>query len=162
MQIIFVDLLLNLLEMEDLSNHGIGLPPNMVGLTDEQIEELHLKDEFAESCTPSGGFLFNKDPTGRRNGHQPLDNIQSMIKTAITDAKNMVSKKLIQENKQLSLKDVEQAMDILKGAVRICYPMDLPSHDPIKMEFLNIEDLSGKQVRLQSIFKRVSAKMIYF
>lgn len=137
--------------MEDLANHGIALPPNMVGLTDEQIEELHLKDDFAESCTPSGGFVFNKDLTGRRNGRQPPEKMQLMLKNAITDAKNMVNKKLVQENKCLTLKDVQQALDLLKGAVRICYPMDLPSHDPIKMEFMNIEDLSGKQVGIPEI-----------
>lgn len=120
----------------------------MVGLTDEQIQELHLKDEFAEFHTPSGGFFTNKDPTGRRNGQKPLDNMQLMLKTAINDAKNMVSKNLVSENKFLTLRDVQEALNILKGAIRICYPMDLPCHDPIKMEFMNIEDLSGKQVSL--------------
>lgn len=146
--------------MEELANNGIALPPNMVGLTDEQIEELHLKDEFADTCTPSGGFIFNKDSTGRRNGHQPLENMQNMIKNAITDAKNRVSKKLVQENKCLTIKDVQEALNILKGAVRIAYPMDLPSHDPIKMEFMNIEDLSGKQVNLLFCDKEKSGKAL--
>lgn len=55
--------------METLAEHGIFLPPNMQGLTDEQIEELKLKDEWAERCTPSGGSVFKKDDIGRRNGH---------------------------------------------------------------------------------------------
>lgn len=41
----------------------------MQGLTDEQIEELKLKDEWAEKCVPSGGSVFKKDDVGRRNGH---------------------------------------------------------------------------------------------
>ncbi|XP_063696110.1 cilia- and flagella-associated protein 298 [Culicoides brevitarsis] len=138
-------------EMEDLSNHGISLPPNMVGLTDEQIEELHLKDEFSESCYPSGGFVMNKDPTGRRNGQQPLANMQQILKNAIAEAKNLVTKKLVGENKCLTHGDVQKALDILKGATRICYPMDIPSYDPIKMEFMNIEDLHGKQASLEVI-----------
>lgn len=32
----------------------------MQGLTDEQIEELKLKDIWGEKCIPSGGFEFNK------------------------------------------------------------------------------------------------------
>ena len=40
----------------------------MQGLTDEQIEELKLKDEWAEHCQPSGGHTQNKDDIGRRNG----------------------------------------------------------------------------------------------
>jgi hypothetical protein len=44
------------------------LPPNMIGLTGEQIIELKLKDEFEDVCIPSGGFVENSDPVGRRNG----------------------------------------------------------------------------------------------
>lgn len=55
-------------EMEELAEHGISLPYNMQGLTDEQIEELKLKDEWAEKCVPSGGSVFRKDVMGRRNG----------------------------------------------------------------------------------------------
>ncbi len=53
--------------MELLAEHGTMLPPNMQGLTNEQVEELHLRDEWAESCVPSGGSVTNLDPVGRRN-----------------------------------------------------------------------------------------------
>lgn len=56
-------------EIEELAEHGVFLPPNMQGLTDEQIEELKLKDEWGEKCVPSGGSVFTKDDIGRRNGH---------------------------------------------------------------------------------------------
>lgn len=57
-----------LTEMEELAEHGITLPPNMQGLTEEQVEELKLKDEWADKCVPQGGVRENKDPIGRRNG----------------------------------------------------------------------------------------------
>lgn len=59
-------------EIELLVQHGVMLPPNMQGMTEEQVEELKLKDEFAEVCIPSGGFVMNLDPTGRRNGRGML------------------------------------------------------------------------------------------
>ncbi len=40
----------------------------MQGLTEEQIEELKLKDEWADKCEPSGGHVEKKDDIGRRNG----------------------------------------------------------------------------------------------
>lgn len=40
----------------------------MQGLTDEQISELHLVDEWADKCVPSGGVIECNDPVGRRNG----------------------------------------------------------------------------------------------
>lgn len=56
------------IEIELLAQHGILLPDNMQGLTEEQVVDLKLKDEFAEICVPSGGFMEKKDPVGRRNG----------------------------------------------------------------------------------------------
>jgi len=41
---------------------------------------------------------------------------------------------------------VQEALQILCGAVMIVYPMGLPPHDPIRHEFDNTEDLSGTQV----------------
>lgn len=55
-------------EISELSDHGVSLPPNMQGLTDEQIVDLKLKDECGEACKPSGGSVDCKDEVGRRNG----------------------------------------------------------------------------------------------
>ena len=55
-------------EIELLSNHGILLPPNMQGMTEEQVRDLKLVDEYADKIIPSGGFVENPDPVGRRNG----------------------------------------------------------------------------------------------
>ena len=41
---------------------------------------------------------------------------------------------------------VQEAIDVLRGAVVIVYPMGLPPHDPIRMEFENKEELDGTQV----------------
>lgn len=56
-------------EITELSEHGITLPPNMQGLTEEQIMELKLKDEWEDRCVPSEGPVLKKDEMGRRNGH---------------------------------------------------------------------------------------------
>lgn len=51
-----------------LAQHGVMMAPEMQGLTERQVEELKIKDSFAEVCIPSGGFVTNPDPVGRRNG----------------------------------------------------------------------------------------------
>lgn len=56
-------------EIPELADHGITLPPNMQGLTEEQIVDLKLRDEWEDKCVPSGGPVFRKDEIGRRNGH---------------------------------------------------------------------------------------------
>lgn len=138
-------------EMDELANYGPMLPPEIIGLTDEQVDELKLVDEYAEKCIPSGGWIYNRDPVGRRNGRQPQIKMQMIIKKAIDDAKQMVSKHMISEEKPLTLKHVQNAIDILRGAVIICYPMELPPHDTIFMEFTNTEDLTGTQASREVI-----------
>jgi hypothetical protein len=59
-------------EIEFLAKSGITLPYNMQGLTDEQISELKLVDEWSEKCIPSGGYIEKKDELGRRNGRGVL------------------------------------------------------------------------------------------
>lgn len=138
-------------EISELAKHGPMLPPDILGLTDEQVEELKLVDEHAEKCTPSGGWTYNRDPVGRRNGRQPQIQMQEMLNKAIDDAKEMVSKHLISDDRPLTLKQVQNAIGILRGAVTICYPMELPPHDPIYMEFTNTEDLTGTQASREVI-----------
>lgn len=138
-------------EMEELCEHGTLLPPDMMGLTDEQVQELKLKDEWGEKCIPSGGYIFNKDPIGRRNGRQPQANMQEVLKKAIEEARSMVDHKLVTHFKSLTLKKVGEAIALLRGAVTIVYPMQLPPHDIIRAEFTNTEDLTGLQASKEVI-----------
>lgn len=56
------------------------------------------------------------------------------------------------------MKTIQEAINILKGAATIVYPMKLPPHDTIRMEFENIEDLSGTHASLQ-VIDPVTAQM---
>lgn len=139
-------------ELEELVKHGTFFPPEILGLTDEQVEELHLVDEWGDKCVPSGGWTFNKDPIGRRNGHQPNEAMQKVINKTMEEAKALISNKLVQNNTNLTLKMVQSALDMLRGAVTIVYPMGLPPHDPIRQELENNEDLTGTQASLDVSF----------
>ncbi|XP_007247301.2 cilia- and flagella-associated protein 298 [Astyanax mexicanus] len=136
-------------EIPELADHGITLPPNMQGLTDDQIIDLKLKDEWEERCTPSGGAEFNKDEIGRRNGHAPNERMKTVLRKTLEEAKALISKKQVQANVCVTMDLVKEALDQLRGAVMIVYPMGLPPHDPIRMELENKEDLSGTQASLQ-------------
>ncbi|KAK0162156.1 hypothetical protein PV327_008517 [Microctonus hyperodae] len=138
-------------EIEELAKHGTMLPPNMMGLTIEQIDELKLKDEWGEKCIPMSGWKFNKDIVGRRNGHQPNEKMQEILRKSIETARNMISKDIIIQNEILTLETVQKALDILRGAVTIVYPMGLPPHDIVRQEFENTEDLTGTQASLEVI-----------
>ncbi|XP_061106375.1 cilia- and flagella-associated protein 298 isoform X1 [Conger conger] len=138
-------------EIQELAEHGITLPPNMQGLTDDQIVDLKLRDGWADKCIPSGGAEFKKDEIGRRNGHAPNERMKEVLKKTVEEAKALVSKKQVQAGVCVTMEMVKEALDQLRGATMIVYPMGLPPHDPIRMEFENQEDLSGTQASLQVI-----------
>ena len=79
-------------EIEFLGKSGITLPANMQGLTDEQITELKLVDEWSNKCVPSGGFIEKKDDLGRRNGRVPLEKMVQILEKTIKEAKQKISK----------------------------------------------------------------------
>ena len=53
---------------------------------------------------------------------------------------------------------INDTLDQLRGAVTIVYPMGLPPHDPIRLEFENNEDLSG--ICYNSLFQII--KLLFF
>jgi hypothetical protein len=99
--------------MSMLAKHGITLPVNMQGLTDEQISELKLKDEYTDKCIPMDGYVEEEDVAGRRNGRgfrlnfsivnisfsflAPTEKMRSILERTIQEAKDKVSK-VIQKN----------------------------------------------------------------
>lgn len=138
-----VDRLCN--EIEYLSNAGITLPPNMQGLTDEQIVDLKLVDEWANKCVPSGGYIEKRDELGRRNGRVPNEKMAQVLMNTVKEAKEKVSKNLVQRDVCLTELVIQETIDLLRGAVMIVYPMGLPPYDNIQMELENQEDLEGTQ-----------------
>ena len=76
----------------------------------------------------------------------PNTQMKEVLQKTVKEAKDMISKKQVSADVCVTPKVVAQALDILRGAVTIVYPMGLPPHDPIQAEFDNEEDLSGTQV----------------
>lgn len=130
-------------EIEELAKYGPMFVPEIIGLTEEQVSELKLVDEWIDVCVPSGGFSLTKDPVGRRYGHQPSRHMQSVLLNAVADAKEKISAALVSAGVVLLQREIQEAIDLLRGAVTIVYPMQLPPHDPIRMEFSNVEELGG-------------------
>ncbi|CAI9595728.1 unnamed protein product [Staurois parvus] len=75
----------------------------------------------------------------------PNDSMKTVLQKTMEEAKALISKKQAEANVCVAMDMVKDALDQLRGAVMIVYPMGLPPHDPIRMEFENNEDLSGTQ-----------------
>ncbi|CAL1273901.1 unnamed protein product [Larinioides sclopetarius] len=132
-------------EIEELSKHGASFPPNMQGLTAGQISDLVLKDDWAQKNLTPSEYIVNHDPMGKRNGLAPLEKHAEILTKTTAEAKTRISQKMIDAGVCLTLADIQDTLDILCGAVKICYPMGLPSYEIIYQELEGKEDLSGTQ-----------------
>jgi len=144
--------------VELLAEHGLGLPENMVGLTDEQVEELKLVDEWAAKCVPSGGVHFNQDPIGRRSGNAPTQAMKDVLMKTVTDAKSLLSKTQVENRVCVTKSMLDESFSTVKGATMIVYPMGLPPHEEVRVVLEDDEDLSGKQAS-KMVIEEASAEL---
>lgn len=131
--------------IESLAEHGICKPPEMQGLTDEQITELKLEDPWSRTCYPSGGGRSNPDPIGRRTGNAPSEQLGSVLVRTAAEAKAMVGKDQVRAGVCMTAGLVAEALARCRGAVMIVYPMGLPPHEVVESILSDSEDLSGTQ-----------------
>lgn len=75
-------------EIEVLAQHGSQLPPDMVGLTDDQLEELGKVDDHPD---PSGGSVSRPDERKERNGRAPNEKMQAVLKKAVEEVRIILS-----------------------------------------------------------------------
>lgn len=72
-----------------------------------------------------------------------------------------IMQKLVQSQIPLTLKKVQEALDLLRGVIMIVYPMNLPPHDTIRLEIENNEDLTGTHASLE-VRKFIFIYICYF
>eukprot|EP00041_Stephanoeca_diplocostata_P024106 m.603452 g.603452 ORF g.603452 m.603452 type:complete len:292 (+) comp22453_c0_seq1:130-1005(+) len=132
-------------EIEMLAEFGIAKPTEAVGLTDEQISELKITDEWTPRCVPSGGSTFNRDDIGRRTGNAPTAKLAEVLTKTCADAKKATSKDTVLANQCMTMDIVNDELDKLKGAVMIVYPMGLPPYDEVQHILNDTEDLTGRE-----------------
>jgi len=138
-------------EIEGLAEFGIAKPVEAVGLTDEQIIELKIKDLWTPKCFPSGGSIENRDVIGRRTGNAPKPELAEVLKKTCAEAMAATSKDQIKHRKPMTMAIIEEQIQTIKGAVMIVYPMGLPPYDEVEHILNDTEDLSGRQAALQHI-----------
>lgn len=137
--------------MESLAEHGICKPPEMQGLTDEQVQELKLRDTWSERCYPSGGARQNPDPIGKRTGNAPSEHLAGVLVKTAHEARQLLGKDQAKAGVCLTEAMVAEAFDRCRGAVMIVYPMGLPPHEETQQVLQDKEELSGRQAALEVI-----------
>ncbi|PKU34398.1 hypothetical protein llap_15299 [Limosa lapponica baueri] len=119
-----------------------GGPGRSLGCSLAEVKRC-LSNPSLEAGKPSSPALKRTVNTHHKPPNPPNEKMQQVIKKTIEEAKALISKKQVQANVCVNMEMVKDALDQLRGAVMIVYPMGLPPHDPIRMEFEDKEDLSG-------------------
>ncbi|KAF8785525.1 Cilia- and flagella-associated protein 298 like protein [Argiope bruennichi] len=79
------------------------------------------------------------------NFSAPKEKHAEILTKTTAEAKTRISQIMIDAGICLTIADIEDTLHILCGAVKICYPMGLPSYEIISQELEGKEDLSGTQ-----------------
>lgn len=119
------------LEGGELAKYGPAKHPDKQGI-----------DTYSEGDVEKGPH-YNMDPTGRRTGNACSPEVAKVLVKTLEDAEAAAHKTQVEKKVALTVKMLQEAIDNIRGAVMICYPMGLPEWDLVRLELENRQDLSG-------------------
>ncbi|KAI8996076.1 hypothetical protein BC832DRAFT_306145 [Gaertneriomyces semiglobifer] len=131
----------------DLIEYGPIKPESEYGYTEEQLDSLGKEKMVEKKEVEINGrkVLMNPDPTGRRTGEAPTQDLADILRKTLDNAEACLSADLVKLNKCLTKDILEEAFANVQGAVMIAFPMNIPEWDPVREALEDKEDLSGTQ-----------------
>eukprot|EP00966_Prymnesium_polylepis_P319256 7373917-Prymnesium_polylepis.1 len=110
---------------EQLAMYGPMKLPEQQGLDDETplLEDYDVTDGTTKQRIVNHGVNYRQDPSEKRTGDAPSDELASVISRTVEDAKALVSQRMVEMKKATTAKALEDAINNIRGAVMIVYPM---------------------------------------
>jgi len=129
----------------ELALYGPMKLPEQQGLDDETplLEDYDVADGTTKQRVVQHGANYRQDPSEKRTGDAPSDELAAVITRTVEDAKALVSENMVKMKKPLSAKALEDAISNIRGAVMIVYPMGLPDYDDVRQILEERESLEG-------------------
>merc|ERR1712159_204452 len=120
---------------EDLCQYGPMKPPEKQGVVDD---EAAMGDtEAMRKANP------HWDPTGKRTGANPNDELADVIRRTVADAEEAISKRQFEKKVEFTTEMLQDHVDKIRGALMIAYPMGLPDWEPARQSVEGTEELEG-------------------
>lgn len=117
----------------ELAKHGPQKPEAERGLEES-------KDGEAER-----GPHYCPDPTGYRTGDAPAPSAAATLTKTCEEAQAAISKAQVTRKVALTVAQLEEHVELIRGAVTICYPMGLPEYETVRHELEDTADPVGTQ-----------------
>lgn len=119
------------LEGDELAKYGPAKAPGSEGI-----------DSYSEAPVEKGDW-YNQDPTGRRCGNACSPQVAGTLSRTLDEAVATASTSQVSRKVCLTKEMLMEAIDNIRGAVMIAYPMGLPEYDFIRQCLEGTDDVSG-------------------
>ncbi|KAI5055711.1 hypothetical protein GOP47_0029232 [Adiantum capillus-veneris] len=126
-------LLLLAREGEQLCLHG----PSRLPCDDEPDSDDEDHDEQQAECSSSAslrkphGPFYLRDPSRKRTGEACNPEVTRALRKTLAEAEACASKEQVMHRVTLNANLMKEALQNVRGAVMMCYPMGLPNYDPV-------------------------------
>ena len=133
-------------EASELAKYGPLKSYDEQGLEEEsEFTPAEARAHALQHSLPDSDSRMNKDPSQRRTGKAPKEDVAAIIEKTVQDAKQLCAKENPELKKQVTRAELLEARNTIKGAVMIAFPMNLPDWDPVRIIIEDNEDVSGTQ-----------------
>jgi len=134
---------------EQLALYGPMKTPEQQGLDDATplLEDYDVsKGEVVPHAPPQHGANYCQDPSERRTGDCPSEQLAAVIQKTVDDAKTLTAEKTtVALKRPTTAAALEEAISNIRGAVMIVYPMGLPDYDHVRQILEEREVLEGAE-----------------
>jgi hypothetical protein len=141
-----------------LALYGPMKLPEQQGLDDSTplLDDYDVKSGTTAPREVVHSANYRQDPTEKRTGDAPSDELAAVLQRTVDDAKALTSEAQVQRKLPTSGAALEEAISNMRGAVMIVYPMGLPDYDHVRMILEERETLEGSAAMEQLDPERTS------
>ncbi|KAJ7530070.1 hypothetical protein O6H91_15G077700 [Diphasiastrum complanatum] len=119
-------------ECEQLAQYGPCKPRS--GDLDEGEDSEDEDGATPTSSAKDRGPFYKRDPSHRRTGEACDPAVAEILTKTIDETNVCVSKDKVLYKAPLTSRMLKEHIQNIKGAIMMCYPMGLPSHDSVQQE----------------------------
>jgi len=134
---------------EQLALYGPMKTPEQQGLDDDTplLEDYDVKiGQVVPHASPVHGANYRQDPSERRTGDCTSDELAQVIQKTVEDAKALTAEQTtVALKRPTTSAALEEAINNIRGAVMIVYPMGLPDYDHVRQILEERETLEGAE-----------------
>merc|ERR1711939_14750 len=123
---------------DDLVQYGPMKPPETQSVMEDDEGS---PADIEAMCKANPHF----DPTGKRTGDAPSEQMADVIKRTVAELSECISKEQFERKVVFCREMIQENLDKVRGALMIVYPMGLPDWEPARLITEDDEDLTGTQ-----------------